>query len=518
MAHPPAGASRLARFAGNLVWSIGGTAALAALSFLLLPWLVAGLGVEGYALYALMGTLSSYLLLLTMGAGNSVVKFVSELAGRGDRTGLALVLRAALWVHTVPVLLGSLALYRARGWAATAFLSVPPGLEAAAAAAVACAAAAAVFASLIQLAVSHSAGRQLFARAMAVQTLQAGLTLGGAVGLVRLGYGVRAACVLYVAVNVALCAAVLGPVWREADIGAPPASGTGPPAGALRGFFSYSFQTFLAQLAWSVTFQWDKAVIGARLPISELAYYMIPAMILQKLWVLPSSVMVSVFPMLSEMQGRGEEAALGRAFRQLSQLILWLVVPGFVFLVVLAPQVLSLWLRADFSEHGVWPLRLLALGYFFHMLGAMPTTASSGRGRPGFVLAWQAAQALLCAAGWALFIPRWGIAGAALSFALAQALPTVPYVLVVGRRLFGMSASEYATGVLARPLAAGAALLAALWPLRELATGWIPLTVMCGFASAAYYGVGLAILGEPERESLRRMRAAFAARLGLGET
>jgi len=393
------------------------------------------------------------------------------------------------------------ALFAARGWLAEAFLRVTPDARADAAFLIGAAAAASVFASLLQLAVCVNQGLQRFALANALLVSQSVLVLGGSAALVWSGYGLRELGLLYVAVHVALAGLALGQAWASL----PPGTPRGADAVTSRTFMAYSLQIFLAQLAWSATFQWDRLVLGGRLPLAELTYYSIPAMLLQKMFSLPTSAMVSLFPIVSEMEGQGELDALGRAYRRGGQLVLWLIVPGLVLLALFAPQILSLWLGGDFSEKGVWPLRLLAVGYFFNLLGAMPTTATTGRGRPSYTTAWQAAQATLCFGGWLVFIPRWGILGAAFSFALSQGLCAVPYVWFVSRELFGMSGGQYAREVLARPLIAGACLLGALWPLRERAVDWVSLTLLCTVGTAGYYASALLLAGPDERDLLRRL-------------
>lgn len=512
MPEPP----RLARFLANTLWSLWGLVVLSALSFLLLPLMVRGLGLEGYALYTLMGTFTGYLGLLTLGSGNTVVKFVSERRGRGDADGVRSAAALGLGLHSVGVLAGACVLFAARGWLTDVLLRVTPAARADAAFLVGAAASAAVFASLLQFAVAVNQGLQRFALANVVLVVQSVLVLGGSALLVWLGFGLRSLAVYFVAAHAVLCALALPPAWAALPpAGSAPRAGAAPRAEGLRGeFASFALHTFLAQLAWSATFQWDRLVLGARLPLADLTYYLVPAMLLQKLSSLPSSVMVSLFPMISEMEGRGEADALARVYLRGGQFVLWLVVPGFVLLGLLAPQFLSLWLGGDFSAKGVWPLRMLAVGYFFNMLGALPTTAASGRGRPAYTAGYQAAQAALCLAGWVVFIPRWGLAGAALSFALAQAFASVPFVWLVSRDLFGIGPAQYAADVLARPLAAGAGLLLALWPLRESATGWTSLALLCALGTAAYAAAGFLFVAPGEREVLRRMWAAATRRAG----
>lgn len=505
---------RLVSLFVNTAWNLLGPALLSVLSFILLPVMLRGLGLEGYALYTLMGMFSGYLALLTFGSGTAVIKFVSERHGKGDAVGVRAAVRTGLALHTLPVLVGAAALFAARGWVADSVLEATPAARGDAAFVVGAAAVAAVAASLLQLAVCLNQGLQRFALANGILVAQSAAVLGGSALMAWLGLGLRPIGVYFIAAQAVLCAVLLGRAWASLPP-LPAGEREGAPE-TSRAFASFALHAFLAQLAWSATFQWDRLVLGAQLPLADLAYYSVPAMMMQKLYVAPASVMATLFPVVSEMEGRGESDAIGRVYRRGGQFVLWLIMPGFVLVALFAPQFLSLWLGGDFSERGVWPLRFIAAGYFFHTLGAMPMMTASGSGRPAMSSAYLTAQAALCLVGWVFLIPRWGIAGAAASFGLAQALSSLPFVWTVSRRLFGMSAGEYVAEVLARPLAAGGALWAALWPLRESATGWGSLVLLCGLGSAAYYAAGAFLAPAPERDLVRRLFAGLKARAAGG--
>ncbi|PIR17959.1 MAG: hypothetical protein COV48_08045, partial [Elusimicrobia bacterium CG11_big_fil_rev_8_21_14_0_20_64_6] len=267
---------------------------------------------------------------------------------------------------------------------------------------------------------------------------------------------------------------------------------------------------------WSATFQWDKAIISYFFPLTQLTYYLIPAFLLRRFGVLANTVMTTAFPLMSELAGLGEQEALKGAYRQCSQLALWMIVPGFALLFILAPQFLTLWLGAGFSIQVVLPLRLLLTAHFFHELGTMPMTASYGLGRPNSALALQTLQAALSVGSWFVLIPRLGITGAALGLLAAQALTAPFYALWVSRSLFSMGPLEYLKGILLRPLAAGAVFILFLWPLRDHAWAWTPLLALAAASTLLYYAAGFLLLDGEDRRSLRRLGTAFLSRVREG--
>jgi O-antigen/teichoic acid export membrane protein len=507
--HRPKPGSRTVRFGKNVSWNLLGQAGLLVLGFLLVPVLMRGLGTEGYALYGLLGVLAGYLGLLSFGAQSVTQKYVAEHSARGETGPLWDILRACAVMHA-GVLLGAAAVLLTRDALAHDFLNISPELLPDGTWVIACGAAAAVFFSWTQFAVAMLQGLQRFGLANLAALAQSGLVLAGSALLLSLGHGLRSVALLFLLVQAAVCAAATAAVLRLLP---PPADGPrlrAPCAGALRRAARYGGTVFLAQLAWSATFQWDKAIIGYFFPLAQLTYYLIPAFLLRRFFLLADSVIAAAFPLMSELSGLGDADALRRAYRQCSQLALWLVTPGFALLFVLAPQFLTLWLGAGFAEHAVAPLRLLLCAYLLHMLGTMPLAASYGMGRPSYVLAWQLLQAGLSVGAWSVLVPRLGITGAALGLLAAQALASPPYALLVSRKLFAMGPAQFLSEIVLRPLAAAGVFALVLWPLRAWAWTWPNLLALAGGSTALYYAVGFRLLGPEERLSLEKLRAALS--------
>jgi len=507
--------SRSVRLALNAGWNIGGQAGLAVLTFWLIPYIVKTLGTEGYALYSLLGILSGYLMLFALGAGSATVKYVSEHLGGGRKDALATVLGASFWMHGLGVTLGAAAAFTFRHQLAAYFLQVGPESIGTAAWVVTCAAAGSVFWAMAQYGQSVLQGLQRYDLSNIFTLAQSGVFLGGVAILLRMGCQVHAIGKLFVAVYAALAFVVLRTVWRLS-----PAVPSWHPwrerrSKALREFFTFSGGGFIGLLAWSVAFQWDKMFLGHMLPLKQLTYYVIPSAILQKFWLIPSTITSTAFPMLSELHGAGDRAALKRFYCKCSQLVLWLVVPGFVMLMVLAPQFLTLWLGEEFSRYGTWPLRLLSMGYFIYFLASMPGFASGGMGRIHYTVKANIALAVCCLISWRFLIPRLGIVGAAWGFLLAFAATNIPFLVIVNRDLFGMSVREYLKDVCLRPFLAGSGLLAVVWLARHWLYTWKSFLLGGGFCAAVYFGLSLLLLDRGSSDSLKEVVTTLRRRLAV---
>ncbi len=505
--------SRSIRFASNAGWNLLGQAGLAVLGLALIPFLVRKLGTDGYALYCMLGIVGAYLALLSLGATSATLKFVAELTAAGKTAELRGILRTSLLMHLGGAGSGALAVAFFGGSLATRFFSIPLAWQGPAERLFAYAAAGAVFMSLNRMGLAILQGLQKYSLVNAFVLLESAAMLGGSVLLLQAGKGIVAISALFVCIQTLLCIMSLGAasgllsLWSARD----------PDDKSCiehnRKFVKYGLVNFAGSLAYSIPFQADRAFIGYLLPISQLTYYLIPAAIMQKFWVIPGIISNTAFPLFSELHGRNDQAALRRVYCKCSQLVLWSVLPGFTLLMVVTPQFLTLWLGPEFSLYGTWPLRFLLLGYLVHFMAAVPGAAITGTGHLlRYGTAASVAFASACCVFWLFLVPRMGITGAALGFMLANVIAFVPYIQFTNARLFGMSFGDYLEHVLLRPLFAGTSLLLLLWIARFQLFTWEALVLYSGTALLVYLALAYWLLDADGHDILRRIVKAFLKR------
>ena len=487
------------RFVRNVGWNLLGYFASAAAAFLITPYLVRSMGIEVYGLYILFYTVVGYAATLSLGASAATVKYVAEFRSSGDQRGLADALRQSAAVHALGGAAAAAALSAGARLLAARVLHVPPPLLETGVFVMRCAAAGALLGMGVQFGGAVFQGLQRFELSMTLNMLHGVLMPAGAAWLISRGLGLRAVVSWYVALSAALCAFAMVGAWVLLR-GTCGERGRGLPR---REFMDYSLGLWTGQLAWLVTYQFDRLFVARGASIADLTFYSVPAGLLQRLQVLSASISAVLSPMMSELTGAGADEDLRRIYVKSVRFLLWLTLPPLVLLFAFMPQFLGLWLGPQFADRGVWPARWLVLAQACASLAAAPNSAMVGRGRAWHVSAFAWAQAVLSLVLWRALIPRFGIVGAAAGAFAAQALPVAFYVYAVHRRL-ALPLARYAREGLLLPC--GSALLLALfaWAVHARASSWSQLVGLGAAGAALYYGSTWYGLSADDRALLRR--------------
>lgn len=483
----------------NLGWNGLGQAVALVLGVTLLPGVIKTLGPGPYALYAFVGLLGSYAVLLTIGGGEVAVRRLSAARASGDAARVAGALGATLKHHLLGAMAGALLVWSARGALTGRVLQVPPELADAAAAVFAAAAVAAVGFCLLQGVLSVLQGAQSFGTATALGTLRTTLPLIGTWLILNRGGGLTDVAWWLAAVYPLLAFLFIWPAaraLRAEGLLVKPTFAPDPEA------FRFGLFAWWTQLAWTVLFQGDRMVLGAHVALESLGYYMVPVAVAQYFQVFGVSVSSVIMPAVSELAHLGRTDDIRRVYVLGSRLLLWAALPVFTLAVILAPHVLTLWLSPEFAERGGHVLRLLLLGQLAYLAASMPNTLDAGAAEGRVRRNMTAAAAALALVGWWFVAPRWGALGMAAVSAAAVAAAATWALAAVHRTHVPMGWGEYLRGVWAGPALSAAACAAVAWPLRSQAFGLGGLALVCAAGSAAYLAGAPWVWPAADREAL----------------
>jgi O-antigen/teichoic acid export membrane protein len=173
----------------------------------------------------------------------------------------------------------------------------------------------------------------------------------------------------------------------------------------------------------SLMMYFDRFVIGAVLSMSAVAYYATPYELASRVQLLPGAVTAVFFPAFATIfvNDRRRSWVLFDSCLRAMTVVLF---PVILALVTLAPDVLRLWLGADFAQHGTRVLQWIAAGVLVNSAGVVAATALQGAGRPEATGKLNMLELpLYMAALWALLRAR-GVEGAAIAWALRMGVDT----------------------------------------------------------------------------------------------
>jgi O-antigen/teichoic acid export membrane protein len=178
----------------------------------------------------------------------------------------------------------------------------------------------------------------------------------------------------------------------------------------------------------------DRFVIAAILGIASVAYYAAPYEMVTRLWLLPGSLLATLFPAFSGLRQTGQHSRID--FLAANAVKYLLLVSGSLAVVVVvhAHTILELWLGEDFALAGTAVLRLLAVGVLVNSLAQVPYSVIQASGRPDLVAGLHLAEVPFHIGLVWWLTALWGIEGAALSWTI-RVVVDAAVLYWLGRRL-----------------------------------------------------------------------------------
>jgi O-antigen/teichoic acid export membrane protein len=428
-------------------------------ALVLTPYLVTRLGTERFGAFALAMVLIGYLGVFDLGFGRALTKLAAERLGG---TGADEIPRLAGTALAVQVVLGTIV-----GLALTALAdplvdrvaTLPPGLRDEARRSLW------MVAVCVPIAMHGSAFQglleayQRFDLTGAMRIFLGTGLIAGPVIAAAAGGGLPAVtaalCVVRAVSWIAyavLCARIVpglfAAAWR-------------PSWPAVRALVTFGGWLSVANVAGPLIVHADRFILGSVASMRAVAYFATPYDAVTKLWFLPDALLGVLFPAFSASLATRPAEALTLFRRGVTFLFLALF-PVTLAIVVLAPDLLRLWLGEEFAIASTRPLRLLALGVFVNGLARVSFVFLQSAGRPDVIAKVTVIELLVYPfVSWA-FVRRAGVDGAAAAWLLRIAVDSLIWFALVARAqpaLAGPIGRLIAQIVLASAVALGAALI-----------------------------------------------------------
>jgi O-antigen/teichoic acid export membrane protein len=331
------------------------------------------------------------------------------------------------------------------------------------------------------------------------------LTMLFTVVLVELGAGLWGYIFAQVASAVVVLIALVWVTQRLTPSGARFSFGSihSPP----REMFSFASAAFAMDIVGFLYSQTDKVVLGFYLSARSVGIYAVAATIVAFIPIALQSVNQIFSPTIADLHARGESAMLNRLYQILTKWIFGLTLP-LAAVVVVFSRVLMRIFGPDFE-----------VGWVILVIGAAGQLINCAVGSVGYLLLMsgnerrlvriQLVTAMVTVSCCLVFVPRWGVAGAAVAAALGNAGSNA-WCLWEVKKVLGLF--PYNRGYWRLAMPAGAALATAIG-LRIALRPAHPDILMVVVATVAVYVVfaGAVLLSGLEADD-RMIAAAIWAR------
>ncbi|HVB56316.1 MAG TPA: flippase [Candidatus Acidoferrales bacterium] len=221
----------------------------------------------------------------------------------------------------------------------------------------------------------------------------------------------------------------------------------------------------ISQLVSPILVYLDRVLIASFVSLAAVTLYTVPYEVMTRLRIIPSSLVGTLYPAFSERGGESQKVQLQRLYEGSVRYLLLVLVPGILFLFVLGPDLLGVWMGSSFAKQTSAVLEILAVGVLANALAYVPYNLLQALGRPDlpgkFHLAELPLYVFLCAA----LIPRWGIAGAAFASTIRLVLDSALLFWATGKYC-QCSLGNFWVSAFPRILTLGCVLGIALYAIR----------------------------------------------------
>lgn len=478
-----------------------------AVGIVVIPYLVHGLGVNGYGILSIASLILGYFGIFNLGLSRATVKFVAEhLSPERIHKVPEIVWTSFLLLVSIGTVVGVSAAFFVP-WAVTRLFKMPVSFmgEARTGLFLLCAS------MPIMLGVDALRGvleaAQRFDLINLVRVPASVGYFGLAALAVALGVKVPGVIMLLIAVRF-----LSGTAYMLFCLRVFPGLRSGPQfsRAALRPLTVFGGWIMISNITGPVFGYIERFMIASILSVGMLTYYTVPFDVVGKVLIFPMSIVPALFPYFSYHGDRSREAVRDVTSRTAKYILLFLA-PITAVAVFFAYDILRLWMGAAFAARGAGVMQIVAVLFFVNAFAMIPYTSVQALGRPELkaILDLIALPIYVALAWW--LMRRMGINGAAFAKLLLTVFDCL-FLYLFAWKMKAFRARDCFSGPLFRAIAASAGLFACIFAVRSLDLSLISSALLvlacCGVYAVVFWVV--AVDGR-ERTTLRDlMQQAFA--------
>jgi len=478
------------RLVANAMANLAGQSLLLLLTFFSTPYIIRHFGAARFGALMLVLTYVEAFGLLELGINATLVKYMAELLEQRRVQDVHAYFGTALTLYLAGGMLIAGLVALSSQWVIANFMNIGEELQQHVVHAFWIASVAFLFRFVSQPASGIPIAAQRFDIANYVSVGSEIIRVLGSVAVVYFGYLLQGVLVVILVANLFSCAAYFIIAQRLI-----PGLSLWPrfSSGHLRSLFHFSKFILIANVSGRAVSYADNLMIGYFLPVVAVGFYTIPYGVCKRLSAFVQNLAVVVFPAASSLSATAQPQQLEELYLRGSKMVAAAVSFPALALCLFSSEFLRYWIGPEFAQQGALAMRLLTLGFLLSCLGHIPFLFLQGTGYPQIAARFAGGQAVLIVILFWIFIPRFGIAGAAAGFLIAQSI-VMPWMTHCCNRLLQIGwtrvlVTTYASVVPTSVLASLACLA-----LRSWVSSLFSLAVVVAVGLVVYLAMVVAIV------------------------
>jgi O-antigen/teichoic acid export membrane protein len=472
-----------------MIFSLGGFVWPAALTLVVTPFIVRGLGETAYGIWALVGNIVGYLSMFNS-LQTAGTKYLAQYIAVNDRDNIRKLLGTSLIFNLSVGILGGGAIVAFSQILATDIFKMPEALQGQSIVAFRLAGLGFCLGTVGWWGGAILAGLQRYDWVVGIFLAMNTFSTVGSLCVVMLGKGVIWVVLMNV-IGTLLSIALY--IWGVRTLLPDIRWTISFDRAMFKRIFSFGIYSTLSVIFAVLATQLDRTLLGIWIGVAAVTAYSIPLSVASRIHQLCGKTLETVFPFSSGLQAQNRSDQLKRLFLRAQNLNMVLVVMCAVPLLVLAPEILRFWIGPDFAAKSTVVFRLLIIAYSLYALAVVTAGIVAGLGHPKLIAAFTFIFGLTSLAGYLIFIPRWGVNGAGMAAILGSAVSVPLFLWYVNNRFFRISLIEILRSAVVRPILSGAIICAGLLLARMLITNVFILLSVLAVSCLAYLPVSIGL-------------------------
>jgi O-antigen/teichoic acid export membrane protein len=472
---------------------------LAALGLITTPYMLHRLGVNAYAIFALVSLVTGYLGNLELGFGHATLRFLARAHAEGDDESEAKIIGTSLWMFLSAAAVGAALALTLAPVIVKRFADFPPGLENMAIGSLRLGAIIIILAFLNSFASVSLQALGRFRIMLGMRVVTGTLMSIAAVTMAAIYDDVRAVLLAQVVISTGACLFLFVKLATATTARLRPHFDRP----MFRAMLGYGALVLVTGIAYQILMQGPPTVLAGVARAAQLTAFAVPAIVLQQMTLLVAAASTGFVPFASAESRHDDTSRLAAVFRSNLRITLLLMGPIAGFLIVFAYPLLAAWVGNGFAHAAADPLKLLSAAGLFIALGAPAADVSRGLNRLRWILVYASTAAVIAVGSAIVLADKHGAKGAATALLLGTAITTLPFIPLAAKHLLGIGPGQLARSI--GPPAAAAALTCALYVAGSHVTAGFGGALLVGFVVTTLH-VALAyrfVLDERERDTLR---------------
>jgi len=360
----------------NTLWGSGSFVFISLFSFLLLPYIIKKLSIEGYGIYILITSLVGFYGILDLGLGSALIKYVAELHEKKDFERLNIFINSTVIFQGIIGLLSSIAIiFYSKN--ILHLLNVSKANLTEATYALNLCALGFFFTFIGGAYRSVLQGLQLYKYTSLMDTL-VNLALNIFVALILfMGYGLIGSIII----NVLVAFITFTGYYILVKNNIPSYRvNLFINIKVLKDIIHFSFYIFLSKISSIFSNYVVRFVISFFLGPAAVTYYTVPSKLVGAVGGISSSGLSAIFPFSSQLSASNNHEEIKNLFLKSSRIFIAIVFPVSLFISLFSMQILTVWMGSEFASQTRLVLSVIAFSSFLGGLSAIPNLIILGQG------------------------------------------------------------------------------------------------------------------------------------------